>query len=60
LWILNYSFTDAYGFSRTYTWIFFSSAAILMAPVIIQSGLQDFEEMAKAQQRQMLLGPAGR
>ena len=52
--------TGAYGFSRTYSWIFFSSAAILFAPVIIQSGLQDFEEMAKMQQRQMLLGPGGR
>jgi len=48
--------TDLYGFSRTYSWIFFSSAAVLFAPAIIQSGLIDIEEMAKAQQRQMLLG----
>lgn len=47
---------DVYGFSRTYSWILFSSAAVLMAPVIIQSALQDFEEMAKAQQQQLLLG----
>jgi len=46
-----------YGFSRNAMWIFFSSSAILMAPVIFEVERASMEEMQKQQQRQILLGP---
>jgi len=46
-----------YGFSRSALWIFFSSSAILMAPVIFEVERAQMEEMHKQQQRQIILGP---
>jgi import receptor subunit TOM22 len=46
-----------YGFSRSATWIFFSSSAILIAPILFEIERSNMEEMQKSQQRQMLLGP---
>ncbi|XP_076305556.1 mitochondrial import receptor subunit TOM22 homolog [Tachypleus tridentatus] len=47
-----------YGFSRSAFWIFFSSSAILVAPVIFEIERMQMEEMQKQQQRQILLGPS--
>jgi len=46
-----------FGLSRTCTWVFFSSATLLLAPALFELERHQMEEMAKMQQRQMLLGP---
>lgn len=46
-----------YGFSRSATWVVFSSSTILLAPVIFEMERSQMDEMQKQQQRQILLGP---
>jgi len=46
-----------YGFSCSATWLFFSSSAILFAPVIFEIERSQMEEAQRAQQKQVLLGP---
>ncbi|XP_046403512.1 mitochondrial import receptor subunit TOM22 homolog [Ischnura elegans] len=46
-----------YKFSCNASWIFFTSSALLFAPVIIEIERSQMEEMQKQQQRQILLGP---
>lgn len=41
-----------YGFARSASWIFFSTSAILFAPVIFEVERAQMEEMQKQQQRQ--------
>ncbi|XP_022652774.1 mitochondrial import receptor subunit TOM22 homolog [Varroa jacobsoni] len=48
----------AYSLSRTLIWVFFSSAAILAAPVILELERVNMDEIAKQQQREILLGPS--
>ncbi|GBN52636.1 hypothetical protein AVEN_26881-1 [Araneus ventricosus] len=47
-----------YSFSRSSMWIFFTSSAILVAPVIFEVERMQLEEVQKQQQRQILLGPS--
>lgn len=47
-----------FNFSRTALWIFFSSSAILVAPVIFELERVQLEEAQRQQQRQILLGPS--
>lgn len=47
----------AYSFSRTATWIFFSSSIILFAPVIFEIERANMEEHQRREQKQVLLGP---
>ncbi|XP_037074218.1 mitochondrial import receptor subunit TOM22 homolog [Pollicipes pollicipes] len=47
----------AYGLLCSSSWIFFSSAAILLAPLVFEIERTQMEEMHKQQQRQILLGP---
>ncbi|XP_043283384.1 mitochondrial import receptor subunit TOM22 homolog [Venturia canescens] len=47
-----------YGLSCTVTWLFFSSSAILFAPVIFEIERSQLEEAQRAQQKQVLLGPS--
>lgn len=47
----------AYSLLCSSSWIFFSSAAILFAPLIFEIERTQMEEMHKQQQRQILLGP---
>lgn len=46
-----------YAFSRSATWLFFSSSAILFAPVLFELERVQAEEMHRTQQKQVLLGP---
>ncbi|XP_059483662.1 mitochondrial import receptor subunit TOM22 homolog [Neocloeon triangulifer] len=46
-----------YSFLRVSSWVFFSSAVILFAPVIFETERIQVEEMQKQQNRQLLLGP---
>ena len=46
-----------YAFSCTATWIFFSSSAILFAPVIFEIERAQLEEAQRTQHKQVLLGP---
>ncbi|XP_073985505.1 translocase of outer mitochondrial membrane 22 homolog mge isoform X1 [Rhodnius prolixus] len=46
-----------YSFTRTSLWIFFSSSAILLAPVMFEIERAQVEEAQKSQQKQVLLGP---
>jgi len=52
------SIKKLYGVSRTMTWVFFSTATLLMAPALFELERHQMEEMTKMQQRQMLLGPS--
>ncbi|XP_057668874.1 mitochondrial import receptor subunit TOM22 homolog isoform X2 [Diorhabda carinulata] len=47
----------AYSFSRSATWVIFSTSIILFAPVIFEVERAQMEEMQKNQQKQLLLGP---
>ncbi|XP_015604411.1 mitochondrial import receptor subunit TOM22 homolog [Cephus cinctus] len=47
-----------YAFSCTATWLFFSSSAILFAPIIFEMERAQMEEMQRTQQKQVLLGPS--
>lgn len=47
----------AYGAGRSLSWVVFSSGAILFLPAMIETERMSIEEMQKAQQRQILLGP---
>lgn len=46
-----------YSFSRSALWVFTTSAIFLAAAPVIQNELDQIEEMNRAQQRQILLGP---
>lgn len=46
-----------YKFGCNASWIFFTSSALLFAPVIIEVERSQMEEMQRQQQRQILLGP---
>ncbi|KAG8235299.1 hypothetical protein J437_LFUL014937 [Ladona fulva] len=46
-----------YKFGCNASWIFFTSSALLFAPVIIEFERSQMEEMQRQQQRQILLGP---
>ncbi|XP_014240551.1 mitochondrial import receptor subunit TOM22 homolog isoform X2 [Cimex lectularius] len=46
-----------YSLSRTTLWIFFSSSAILFAPVLFEVERAQVEEAQRTQQKQVLLGP---
>jgi len=46
-----------YSFTRSAAWIFFSSAAILIMPVMIETERLSIMDAQKAQKTQMLLGP---
>lgn len=59
--VAHYSWGSAkglYSFGRSAFWIFFSSSAILFAPVIFELERLQVEEMSRQQQRQILLGPS--
>lgn len=59
--LVRYTFGSVrglYGFGRAAFWIFFSSSAILFAPVIFELERLQMEEMSRQQQRQILLGPS--
>ncbi|KFM72699.1 Mitochondrial import receptor subunit TOM22-like protein, partial [Stegodyphus mimosarum] len=47
-----------YSFSRSLMWIFFSSSAVLVAPVLFEVERMQLEDMQRQQQRQILLGPS--
>ncbi|XP_023707859.1 mitochondrial import receptor subunit TOM22 homolog isoform X1 [Cryptotermes secundus] len=47
-----------YGLSRIIAWCFFSSSAILFAPLIFEMERAQVEEMQRSQQKQVLLGPS--
>uniref|UniRef100_A0A6P7FHL4 Mitochondrial import receptor subunit TOM22 homolog n=1 Tax=Diabrotica virgifera virgifera TaxID=50390 RepID=A0A6P7FHL4_DIAVI len=47
----------AYSFSRSATWVVFSTSIILFAPIIFEVERAQMEEMQKNQQKQILLGP---
>jgi len=53
----NFAVKKSYSLSRSLTWLFFSSSCILFAPLMIEMERHQIEEMQKAQQREMLLGP---
>jgi len=46
-----------FSFGRSASWVIFSTATILFAPVIFELERAQMEEMQKQQQRQILLGP---
>lgn len=46
-----------YSVSCTLTWFFFSSSAILVAPILFEVERAQMEEAQRAQQKQVLLGP---
>ncbi|PSN45748.1 hypothetical protein C0J52_13786 [Blattella germanica] len=46
-----------YGFSRTATWLFFSTSVLLFAPLIFEVERAQMEEVQRSQQKQVLLGP---
>lgn len=46
-----------YRFTCNASWIFFTSAAILYAPVLFETERAQMEEMQRSQQKQVLLGP---
>ncbi|KAK2582646.1 hypothetical protein KPH14_004925 [Odynerus spinipes] len=46
-----------YSFSCSATWLLFSSSAILFAPVFFEVERAQMEEVQRAQQKQVLLGP---
>jgi len=52
-----YGVKEGYSLLCASTWVFFSSAAILFAPLIFEIERTQMEEMHKQQQRQILLGP---
>ncbi|OQR78317.1 mitochondrial import receptor subunit TOM22-like [Tropilaelaps mercedesae] len=56
--VTHTALSKVYGLSRTLIWVFFSSAAILAAPVIVEVERVNMDEMAKQQQREILLGPS--
>ncbi|KAG8192842.1 hypothetical protein JTE90_014622 [Oedothorax gibbosus] len=47
-----------YSFSRSAVWVFFSTATVLVAPVIFEVERMQLDEVQKQQQRQILLGPS--
>ncbi|XP_058805275.1 mitochondrial import receptor subunit TOM22 homolog [Phymastichus coffea] len=47
-----------YSLSCTATWLFFSSSAILFAPLIFEIERAQMEEAQRNQQKQVLLGPS--
>lgn len=46
-----------YSVSCTLTWFFFSTSAILVAPILFEVERAQMEEAQRAQQKQVLLGP---
>ncbi|XP_020289070.1 mitochondrial import receptor subunit TOM22 homolog isoform X2 [Pseudomyrmex gracilis] len=46
-----------YAFSRTATWLFFSSSVILFAPIIFEMERAQMEDLQRTQRKQVLLGP---
>lgn len=46
-----------YRFTCSASWIFFTSSAILYAPVLFETERAQMEEMNRTQQRNVLLGP---
>ncbi|XP_043254973.1 mitochondrial import receptor subunit TOM22 homolog [Colletes gigas] len=46
-----------YGFSCSAAWLFFSSSAILFAPILLETERAQMEEVQRTQQKQVLLGP---
>ncbi|XP_053984170.1 mitochondrial import receptor subunit TOM22 homolog [Hylaeus anthracinus] len=46
-----------YGFSCSAAWLFFSSSAILFAPILFEMERAQMEEVQRTQQKQVLLGP---
>lgn len=46
-----------YAFSCSATWLFFSSSAILFAPILFEIERAQVEEVQRTQQKQVLLGP---
>ncbi|KAG7204238.1 hypothetical protein KM043_002066 [Ampulex compressa] len=46
-----------YSFSCSATWLFFSSSAILFAPIVFEVERAQMEEVQRSQQKQVLLGP---
>jgi import receptor subunit TOM22 len=53
----NVAIKGIYSFLRNSSWVIFSTATLLFAPVIFESERAQMEEMQKQQQRQILLGP---
>ncbi|XP_033328078.1 translocase of outer mitochondrial membrane 22 homolog mge [Megalopta genalis] len=46
-----------YAFSCSTAWLFFSSSAILFAPILFEIERAQMEEAQRTQQKQVLLGP---
>lgn len=46
-----------YAFSCSTAWLFFSSSAILFAPILFEIERAQMEEAQRSQQKQVLLGP---
>lgn len=46
-----------FNFSCSVTWLFFSSSAILFAPLIFEIERAQLHDMQRNQQKQVLLGP---
>ncbi|XP_066601255.1 mitochondrial import receptor subunit TOM22 homolog [Prorops nasuta] len=46
-----------YSFSCSATWLFFSSSAILFAPIVFEVERAQMQEVQRTQQKQVLLGP---
>lgn len=53
----KFAVKTAYSFSRSAMFIFFSSSAVLFAPVLFEVERAQFEEAQRTQQKQVLLGP---
>lgn len=47
-----------YAYSCSAAWIFFSSSAILFAPILFEIERVQMEEAQRTQQKQVLLGPS--
>ncbi|XP_076762202.1 translocase of outer mitochondrial membrane 22 homolog mge [Xylocopa sonorina] len=47
-----------YAFSCSAAWLFFSSSAILFAPILFEIERVQMEEAQRSQQKQVLLGPS--
>ncbi|XP_076637415.1 translocase of outer mitochondrial membrane 22 homolog mge [Colletes latitarsis] len=54
---LHSSMKGLYGFSCSAAWLFFSSSAILFAPILLETERAQMEEVQRTQQKQVLLGP---
>jgi len=54
----SYGMTKSlYGYSRSAAWIFFSTASILIMPIMIETERLSIMDQQKQQKAQMLLGP---